>query len=279
MKKNKFISLFLLGTAVLFVTSCSKDENSPPVLGPSLTVTESLSGSTGESFEITQGASLLFAWESRKGDNNLATFSLTQTGANPTNPIPETYNGHQLPYSISGDDKSIYVDTLAFVNAGTNLGTTNYTFSVVDGNGQSRSVSFDITVNEALSTTALSDPIPFTWLREGGSAGNGLDQFGLKWTENSSSSAIVAIDNATSMVNLGSVAWIDLQTKGDLNAAIADGNSITTYQGVSVTANGTYDDVLGVTHEGINYILHITGGTVTTGSAGTTIAISGQYKN
>lgn len=278
MKRNKIFSLFLLATAVLFVTSCTKDEDDP-ILGPSLTVTESLSGSTGGSIEITQGAPLSFAWESRKGDDNLKTFSLTQTGANVQFPAPTTYAGHELDYSISGSDKSTYVDTLAFSSAGTNLGTTKYTFNVVDAGGQSRSVSFDVTVTEALSSSPLSDPVPFTWTRVAGADGTGLAQFGLKWTQNTSTSAIVAIDAATTMVNLGSIAWTDIQTKGDLNAAISDGSSIVKYQGVSATANGTYDDVLGVTYNDINYIIHITSSSVTTSGSGTTIAISGQYKD
>lgn len=278
MKKNKIFSFLLLATAVLFITSCTKDENAP-ILGPSLTVTESLSGSTGGSFEITQGAPLVFAWETRKGDEKLSTFSLTETGANTDSSIPTTVGGHDLPYSLSGNDRDNYVDTLSLPNAGTNVGTTKYTFSVVDAGGQSRSVSFDVTVNQALSTTPLSDPIPFVWTRVAGADATGLSQFGLKWTENTSTSAIVAKDNATTMVNLGSIAWTDIQTKGDLNAAIADGNSIIEYQGVSATANGTYDDVLGVIYNEVNYIIHITNGNVTTGSAGTTISITGQYKN
>ncbi len=279
MKKNKILSILFLATAVLFITSCSKDENAP-ILGPSLTVSESVSGSSGGSIEITQGAPLVFAWETRKGDEKLSTFSLSETGANLDNPVPTTVEGHDLPYSLTGDDRDIYVDTLSLPNAGTNLGTTNYTFSVVDAGGLSRSVSFDVTVNQALGSTPLSDPIPFTWTREGANPGTGLEPFGLKWTQNSSTSAIVAIDNATTMVDLGDItSWIALQTKGDLNAAIEDGNAIETYQGVSATTDGTYDDVLGVIHNDVNYIIHITSGAVTTGGAGTTITISGQYKN
>lgn len=278
MKRNKIFSLFLLATAVLFITSCTKDEDSP-ILAPSLSVNETLSGSSGGSIIITQGAPLLFAWESRKGDKNLKTFSLSMTGANIVSPVPKTFGNHQLPYTLSGNDKDNYRDTLSFVSAGTNLGVTNYSFSVVDADGQSRSVAFDVTVKEALSTTALSDPIPFTWTRVAGADGSGLAQFGLKWTQNTSTSAIVAIDNATTLVNLGGIAWTDIQTKGDLNAAIADGNTITTYQGVSATATGNYNDVLGVVHDGVNYMIHVTKGTVSTGGAGTTIAITGHYKN
>lgn len=278
MKKRRFFTLALLGLAVVFA-SCSKDDEEEPPLGPSLTVNELITGATNGSIEITQGEPLVFAWETRKGDSKLSAFSISQTGANVESPVPDTYAGHELPYNLSGDDKNNYVDTLSFTNAGTNLGTTNYTFSVTDGAGLSTSVTFNVTVVEAESETPLSEATPFTWTRVGGSAATGLDQFGLKWTENTSTSAIVAIDEGTTMVSLASSDWNTITNHGELQNAIDNGTTITSYTGVSATQNGTYDDVLGVTHDGVNYLIHVTTGTVTTGSSGTTIAISGMYKN
>lgn len=277
MKKSRFFTLALLGASLIFASSCSKDDDVDPI-GPSLIVTESLSGSTGGDIEITQGEPLVFMWEAREGDGNLDVFAVSQTGANAEVSVLTTYSGHELPYEVSGDDKDIYIDTLAFNNAGTTLGTTNYTFSVTDVDGLSSSVSFNVTVVEAESNIELTEPLAFAWTRVGGNPGTELSQFGLEWTQNSSTSAIVAIDAATTMVNLGSAAWTTLATQGDLDAAIADATPITEYTGVSATVDGTYDDVLGVTYDGVDYLIHVTNGTVSTGSAGTTIVISGMYK-
>src|SRR5690554_257092 len=162
MKKRRFFTLALLSAAVIFTTSCSDDEDTP--LAPSLSVTETTTGSTGGSAEIELGQTLEFVWESRKGDNNIKTFSLSQSGSNVSTDVT-TYNGHELPYSVSGGDRSIYVDTIAFPSAGLNLGTTNYTFTSTDGTN-SKSVSFNITVVEPeAETTPLSDAETFEWKR------------------------------------------------------------------------------------------------------------------
>src|SRR5690554_123632 len=193
MKQTRFLTLALLSTAVIFTSSCADDEDS--VLAPSLSVTETHTGSTGGAVEIEQGQSLEFAWESRKGDNNIKTFSLSQSGANVSTDV-ETYNGNDLPYSVSGSDRSIYVDTIAFPSGGLNLGSTNYTFTSTDGT-HSKSVSFNVTVVAATpETTPLSSATSFEWKRVGGNPGVGLDMFGLKWTENSGGNAIVAVNGA-----------------------------------------------------------------------------------
>lgn len=278
MKKRRFFTLALLSAAVILISSCSKDDDDNEPLGPSLTVTESLTGSTGGAVEITEGAPLVFAWETRKGENDLETFSISQTGSNVTNPLPETYQAHEIPYDVTGDDKSIYIDTIAFNNASINPGTTNYSFTVTDEAGISQTVSFDVLVEEADTITELIEPILFTWTREGSDPATGLEIFGLKWTQNTSTSAIVAIDEATKLVNLGSSAWDDIQTQGELADEIDMAAEIDTYEGVSVTENDVYDDVLGVRHDNINYLIHITDGTVVTSTSGTTVSISGAYK-
>lgn len=276
MKKRRFFTLAMLSAAVIFATSCSKDDDDTP-LAPSLTVTEINSGATGGSIEIEQGQSLIFAWESRKGDNNIKTFSISQSGSNVMNPINKTYNDHSIPYEVKSGDRSIYRDTIAFPNAGLNLGTTNYTFTSTDGTN-SKSVSFNVTVVEATGETSpLSSAQDFSWERTGGGTGTGLSQFGLKWTNNTSSHAVVAVDGAT-MYKLNSSAWQNITTHEDLSDAISTATSITKYEGVSVTASNTYDDVLAVTYNNAMYLIHITKGTVSTSGQGTNVTISGEYK-
>lgn len=276
MKKRQLFTLALLGATVMFTSSCSDDEEDAP-LGPTLTMIETNSGSTGGAIEITQGEALEFAWESRKGDNNIQTFSLVQSGSN-TSTWNETYEGNTLPYSVSGGDRSIYIDTIAFVNSSANEGTTTYAFTSSDG-VTSKTVTFNVTVVENVNETPLSAAEDFEWERVGGSAGTGLAAFGLQWTSNSGTSAIVAIQSGTVMVELPSSSWTSITTREELAAAIASGTEIDSYQGVSATASGLYDDVLAVSHDGVDYLLRINAADVTTGGSGTTITIQGQYKN
>ena len=276
MKKRKLFTLALLGATVMFTSSCSDDEEAAPI-GPTLSMTETTTGSEGGAIQITQGEVLEFAWESRKGDNNLQTFSLVQSGSNTSN-FNETYEGNTLPYDVSGGDRTIYIDTIAFVNSSQNEGTTTYAFTSSDG-VTSKTVTYNVTVVESVNETPLSDAENFEWERVGGNPGTGLAAFGLKWTSNTASSAVVAIESGTTMVELSGDSWDTITTREELAAAIASGTQIDAYEGVSVTAPGLYDDVLAVSHNGVNYLLHITAADVQSGGEGTTVTIQGQSKN
>ncbi len=279
MKKRRLFTLALLGAAVIFATSCSKDDDPEPI-GPALTVTEA-GGSNGGAMTITQGDALAFTWDTRKGETNLNTFNVEITGVNTPGGSTTlmTTGGEELPYSNSGSSRTAYVDGITFPNAGVALGNTKYTFISTDGIGKSQSVSFTVTVEAAVTTTDLSDPNPFTWTRVGGTAGTGLSQFGLEWTLNSGGYAIVKTSPSTTMVELASSTWTTFVTQEDVTAAIAAGTNITQYDNVSSAQDETHDDVLGVSYDGVDYLIHVTTSTVTTASAGTTITISGMYKN
>jgi hypothetical protein len=119
----------------------------------------------------------------------------------------------------------------------------------------------------------------FTWTRVGGAAGTGLTQFGLAWTSNSGTSAIVTTGANTTMVALSASAWASITTQEDLADAITNGTAVTEYRGVAATANGTYDDVIAVNNNGDLFLLQVQNGAVSTGGAGTTITIDGEYKN
>ncbi len=277
MKKRSLFTLGLASALMMFSTSCSDDEGEDEPVGPRLDVTEVTSGSDGGEMTVTQGDLVSFTWDARKGETDLETFGITVNGVNAISPIPTSNEGYTFPYSISNAEDELYVDGIVFTNGSENTGTTTYTFAVTDGIGQSASVSF--TVNVISADENLSNPMAFTWTRIGGNPATGLAMFGLQWTSNSSSSAIVAVDGDTEMYALQASAW-DLTTKAQLEAAIgAAGAQLTQYTGVSATESGTYDDVLGVVHDGETYILNVQQGTVTTAGSGTTITIAGQYKN
>ena len=129
---------------------------------------------------------------------------------------------------------------------------------------------------------ALSDAADFEWKRVGASAGTGLEEFGLLWTSNTSTSAIIKADSRTKLVRLSESDWDRIETKGQLKSAVDDGTDLDQYDGVSVTsASRTYDDVLAVDvkGEGVYYILHITNSTVLSENTGTTVTIKGQSRN
>ena len=273
MKITKYLAFALAG--LFAFTSCQDDEDES--LAAFLSVTESGSGSTGGAVTISQGEVLSFAIDARKGDSDMETFAISVSGVNTVNPIPTSLQGNTFPYSLSNADDETYADTVLFLNAGDNIGNTTYTFTVTDKDGNTDMITFNVTVDAG--TTALSTAAAFTWERVGSNAGTGLAQFGLEWTQNSSTSAIVALDAATTMVELASADWTSITTQEDLNSAISAGTAVTEYRGVSSAQNDTYDDVLGVTHNGTDYLIHITQGTVSTGGAGTTITITGEYKN
>lgn len=274
MKIKNFLRFAVAGVLALSFTACEEDEDS---LGAFLTVTETTSGSTGGATTITQGNSLVFIWDARKGDSDMDTYSVSVSGVNTPNPIPQSLQGNDFPYDIKNADDETYIDTLIFPSAGNNLGVTSYTFTVTDKDGNTDAVTFTVTVESG--ATALSSPAAFTWERIGGAAATGLSMFGLKWTSNSATSAIVAIDGTTTMVELTVADWNNISSQEDLATAIAAGTTVPDYRGVSSTQDDSYTDVLGVTYNGSNYIINIQNGTVTTGGAGTTITITGEYKN
>ncbi len=275
---RQFKILSILALSALVFTSCNEDDSDDgQVVGPDLDVVETTSGSVGGSIVIEQGQSLTFIWDARKGALDLQTFSVSVAGVNAVSPLPESESGQTFPYTIDNAEDELYVDTLVFNSAGLNVGMTTYTFTVNDTQNNQVSVSYDVLVES--SGNILSAPQDFTWVRVGGAPATGLGQFGLEWTENSATSAIVAQDEATTMVMLDSDDWTNITTVEQLNEAIAASTAITEYTGISVTTSGTYSDYLGVVYNGNPYIIAIDEGTVVTGSLGTTVTVEGRYKN
>ncbi|MGB0176614.1 MAG: hypothetical protein ACPF9D_05570 [Owenweeksia sp.] len=273
MKKLKLFALGLLSSGLL-LTSCQKDEDED--IGPILSVTtETSAGTTSEAaITVEPGASLRFLWEARRGDADLQDFELYIDGVSS---VLQTEEGEDLPYkNIAAADNSIYKDGVNFTAASA-PGTREYRFVVTDEKGLSASQT--ITVTTAPGTTPLTASQPFTWTRVGGTPAVGLDQFGLKWESNTGTSAIVTKDAASKMVNLGSAAWTGISTVEELDAAINNSSELAQYTNVSVQADGTYDDVLGVKlSNGTVFMLHITDGDVTTGGTGTTVQIDGDFR-
>lgn len=284
MKKRRLFTIGVLALGLTF-TACNDDEDETPdpVLGPSMDVVELMipGASTGGDLTIELGDELQFAWDVRKGLGDMEIFDVSVISNNLELPVPTSAEGNDFPYMLDGDDEDIYLDTLSFPLAGLNVGETVYTFTVSDENGASTSVSYNVIVEET-STPLISDD--FIWERINGEDGTGLDQFGLEWTDNSTTSAIVAMDEATIFVELTAQDWTDIMSVEELSEAILaaenSGATITEYTGVSVQQSGDYTDYLGVFYDDEFYILNVQSGTVDPNSGGGfDFTIEGQYKN
>ncbi len=281
MKLNRILNLTIALSALIAFSSCSDDEDDPLAVGPSLSVTEiTTATANGADITVFQGETLKFAWDARKGDVDMETFTIVTMGVNSISPVPNSFNGESFPYDISNANDELYVDSVGF-SAGQNVGTTTYTFTVTDAAGLTQSVSYDVMVEENIVEVDLSDPIDFTWMRVAGASGTGLSDFGLAWNSNTATNASITISamGAEKMVILNASDYVDISTEQELAAAIDAGTSAAIYQNVSVAQSASYNDVIGVRYNGTDFILNIQSATVVTGGAGTTVTIQGEYKN
>lgn len=199
----------------------------------------------------------------------------------------------------------VVIATLADMNGLTKVSDSEYSFSyteaseglaniintltkvvvaatVVDGEGSSNSVTVTF---ESGAPTYLSGAKTLQW-KKTGSNNPDLSEFGLTWTTNSGTNAIVKKDANTKLVQLNANQWNLITTVEALKAAVDNAPAadvIDQYTGVSVTAaNKNYNDVLAVNVEGAgNYkIIHITNSTVVINAdLSSTVTINGQYKD
>ena len=154
-----------------------------------------------------------------------------------------------------------------------------FVFTLTDRDGESTTRSFVVTTEAPATTTPLGTAQAFTWERDGGAAGTGLDTFGLSWTSNTGSSpnfSAVISNGATKMVELTAADWA-LTTVEDLAAAI-DGESDVTSIDIPFPATAI-DTYIGVLHMGTYYILHVQESTSTACPAGTCVDITGESKS
>lgn len=136
-----------------------------------------------------------------------------------------------------------------------------------------------LAVSHGTASQNLSSATGFEWSRVGSNTAVGLDMFGLEWQQNSGGLVIIVKDQATRMVKLTTSQWASLTTRAALATAINDATSITQFNSISTNVGASYNEVLGVRYNNLDYILHITSSTVaSTPATGTTIHIYGQYK-
>jgi len=157
------------------------------------------------------------------------------------------------------------------------------TTKITDKQDFAKSATFTFTISVEENELEEDD---FEWKRIGGAAGTGLADFGLGWTSNTASVAIIVPLTGTDLYQFDSDVYDEVTTKEGLIQLFDEnvGTKLTDFRGVSVSASSSYDIVLGTKvkvgdDEYEYYLLHITHGTVSTGEAGTTITITGKYGN
>lgn len=174
MKIKNALRFSALFTLVLGFSACEDDTTTS--LGPSLLVNESSTGSNGGAITITQGSSLVFYWDARKGDTDLETFSVSNTGVNQTTPIPTSLGGNTFPYDIANADDETYLDTLIFPLAGLTTGVTSYTLTVTDKDGNTDAVTYTVSVDPG--TTAMTNEVNGAFFHVQGSLEGAYDLVG-----------------------------------------------------------------------------------------------------
>ncbi len=156
-------------------------------------------------------------------------------------------------------------------------GTHRISATLTDKNDESSDIAFNIISNAA--TTDLGSESSFVWERVGGNNASGLAMFGLEWTSNAKAvNAQIEIADANKFVELSSGEWTSITTQEALAEAVDNGTGISLYDGVSAENNSSYDTVLATEYNGEYFMMHIESANITTGSAGTTITINGNYK-
>ncbi|MDH6356827.1 hypothetical protein [Parabacteroides sp. PF5-9] len=283
MKKNFRVLLMLLAIIPFFTNCSDKDEDEVRIGAatitfdnPTMTITDGeLPGAITGSITAPSGAEI---------ESILVTSVYVKD--NQTNSA-EIATEKKLT-EVSGSKKGKYTFHFDQTTAGikeyiNELQSIKIVAVVKNGDTASKEMTFKHEITEPEPEVEyLSEAEDFEWKRIGGANATGLEQFGLAWTSNTATAAIIKTDNETKLVKLSAEDWSEIETKEQLKDAVDNGTDIEQYSGVSaIDASKTYDEVLAVDvkGEGVYYLIHITKSTVALELSGTTITITGESKN
>lgn len=271
--KTKFKSLLFLAVLVPFVMSCGKDDPSegaatitfdkvstPQVLEDgSLIVNGSVKSKEGTTIESIIATCVYTMENGQKGYAEIGNISIF---------TKEASNHYTFAFTKNTKGIADHINNIQGVK-----------IEAVVKNGDKSDLTFDIKpYGEIVEPTELGAAVAFQWVRAAGKDATGLGVFGLEWKTNSSTAAIVKKSSAVKFVELKAADWTTITTKEALKAAIDAGTDMADYQGISVTADKTYDVALGVRYNDVDYMLHITKSTVKSDASGTTVTVDGSYK-
>lgn len=265
MKMKKLFGLLSIIACLSFFTSCETDQLEELLNnGPEITF-KAKEGYTVDDVTVETGQEIKFSWEVVATVEKLASFTIREN-----NQDLEGFPKDKI-------DRNEYQDE--YITAFAEAGTYTLAFIATDKAGKANTEQITITVEEPVApTTPLADANAFEWVREGSNEGTGLDQFGLAWTSNTSTHAVIK-KGADKFVELTKEDWTKITTKEALKEAVDKATSLDKIEKVSVEKNEDYDIVL-ATQKGDDYFLiHVIKGTVTSGNNGSTkIIITGESK-
>lgn len=260
MKKTiKTFAILIAVTTGLF-TSCIEDviDTNPPVI--------SITAPTADTVQVIIGESVDFVLDLSSGNELVSFQALTSVSG------VELTNGTKSFTGVTSETVTVTATLDETVAAGTVI---EINFILADAQKQSSTKKY---ILAKANTTPISIAKDFEWKRVGGTAATGLDQFGLTWTGNTATSAVIK-KGAAKFVELNPTDWTDFTSLEDIMAAIDAATDMDKWEKVSAESSQTYDLTLGTIKDNKYYLIHVTNGTVTTdATVGTTITIVGQYK-
>jgi hypothetical protein len=265
MKKTANSLLLLVAVTMGFFTSCTEDvidstEKNPPTI--------SIESPAADTTNLFIGDSIVFSIKltSENGLEKLQTLS-NVSGV-------EISQSEVTFTSTSFENVDITVKVTDAVADGAII-----TLSFVVEDSEKSATATKVLV-AATKATPLSEAKSFEWKRVGGTAGAGLDVFGLTWTSNSTDLNAVIKKGATKFVELEPTAWTTIENLEALKTAIDAADDIERWEKVSASAaSKTYDLTLGTIKDSKYYLIHVTNSTVAVAEVGTTVTITGQYKD
>lgn len=260
MKKLFRQSLYLIA-ALAFFASCSDDAETP---APTVKIMNPPAATIDTNGELTYTVEV-------KADEKIEKIVITKKVGTSTNSVLTK----TTDFYTNTSDILVYSYTVTETS-----GDVEFTFTVTDKAGKVAAESHKITVTPAAPvTTPLEAAQNFEFKREcGAAATGGLADFGLTWTENSATAAIIK-NGADKLVVLTAADWAGISTKEDLKAKVDAATGVEDYRGVSSTAaTKDYDEVIATKKGDAYFILNVKKSTVVSCTSGTTITITGQSK-
>jgi hypothetical protein len=261
MKRTIQSATFSIAMAAIMLTGCIEDvvDTNPPVI--------SVTAPEGDTTTVIIGQTVDFVLDLTSG-NKLASFQALSNNAG-----VELSNSNKTFSNTNVETLTVTATVGASVTAGT---VVEISFVLADAYKQSTKKKY---ILAKAATTPLSEAKSFEWKRVGGAAGTGLETFGLSWTDNTTNNAVIR-KGATKFVELTPAQWTSITNKEALKTAIDAATNIDKWEKVSATdASKTYDLALGTIKDNKYFLIHVTKSTVTVTDVGSTISITGHYKD
>ena len=177
---------------------------------------------------------------------------------------------------LTGLTEYRYVDSIYYELDRDVIGSVRYVATVTDVDGKINAATLSISLNLPAQPLEEKD---FSWFRHGGNPGQGLEEFGLEWTNNAKEvfCVIKPVAGAT-LYSFTAETWNEVSTDIEKAAVFSEALAISDFRGVSAWTPKDYDYVIGTVYNGEYHLIHITRGDIDSSAAGTDITISGQYK-